>query len=261
MSNYLTVSFKGICSHVLSVPGVASRVILPKDLHGTHSHDRHIPYVEVNVRDLVSVSPLEPSIRYVRDQVLYQRFELNGEIVSIPNTDAGFGPVIDDAIKKRLPSLTAISKDVSPTPRPECLGNAPVASIISGWFDMKAGVLTPGENAAYATLFEPPNSPPVPAAVLAQSTELLLKLNVAQPVIEITGGSGATRRITLKEGTTTITIGNQLEAHIRGLSEPADRPEKHFVLYYDLSATVVGVKPLPVLALGIVNLCSNTTYP
>jgi len=262
------VRFIGICCFIdgREKDSFVKRAILPIDRHaGHHHHEPHVPYVEIETRDLSRGAKVVPSKEFLRGEReyarSYYRFDLDGERVSLRNAGQGNGRlVVIPTFAERVPSMTLVCPGCPPNPREECFTDAPPSDLVAAYFDLRTGFLNAGPLDPEETRFDHGSN--WPTRKLARSVQLDLEYHGdhAEILIEKFDGSSS-RTIPLASDAGTITIGNQVEADIEETSIQGTDRRRHFEMYYELGAQLPSTRPCPCNPAGILHGCAPLNWP
>lgn len=266
----LTVRIAGTCCFVdpAGQQPFKKRLVLPYDNLASTPEERHIPFIEFPDAHIEPGSEKYLSDTYVHEErvlgspepilleVQYRRFELLGHTITIAGVDMTQALTTTNSFDNHVPSMTLVAPFLYNTPRFECFDTWPNAGLISGFFDMSAGILNAGELYEFVTYF-------TDSAAYYQTpkyVELLLPLTTSNVTVTIAKGNSSFD-VVLDEGTDVITIGNEPEADILGSGSGED-VASHFLLYYNLAGQPVGPNPpRPIQPQDPVNSCSVVTWP
>lgn len=249
----VTIMFEGICCHIQPPSGSPKRrAILPPVHH-------HIPYLEVYTTDIDAAANPDFTFvpAYTRFNVSYRHTRLDNvkvELLNITSPPANYKEL--PSFAQRIPKLTAVEPRFT-TVRPALLLPSIPSGQVAAYFDITAGILSSGPSEGFRTVFEPEHAWPV--RHLGQWVQLDVEVSDNAPMLRVTPlAGGASRTLTLKEGTDTITIGNQTELDIHGLPSAVG----HFEHYYDLAhPRPADPVPKPREGLGLGIGCVDTQWP
>lgn len=264
----ITVRIIGTCCFVDRPIGnnaiaFVKRVVIPKDpLVGA---DRHIPFIELQADHIASGSgDLTATYTHLNGgKIPYRRFELSGHVIAVSEIDPiELTPF--DSYEDHVPKMLAVAPGLESEPRDECFAEYPAADLISGFFDISAGLLKAGPLYEFMTKFQS-TSNPNPTLSLQTTTfaELLLPVSTTEPLkITITKPNANPIVVVMKSTADVITIGNATLTDLLG-GNSNDDVAGHFKLYYKLAkeGTAPQDPPLPVKVQDPVNSCTVTNWP
>jgi hypothetical protein len=256
----LSIRFIGIVSHIAPRPGQDTfykRAVLSRSR--PDSKNRHTGYVEIETADL-AFADFTPEPPYVRGFTEYVKFDLDGDEIIIDPVDPSLPFFEADNFLELVPSAARVAPSLDLDLNPECFD--PKGDLISGYYDMPAGILVAGEREQIATRFTPQGD--WPKQRNAFWTQLLVRTKPgAPPTITLRSlRNGTKRTIQLRMNTAAITIGNQPPEEIAGNPHPTLPTREHFALHYRLAATdAQSVCPVPEEVHTAVNGCLPVRYP
>jgi hypothetical protein len=255
----LTIKMTGVICHIDPRPGdtFGKRVVLARINHGAHVH---IPYVEIDKKDLANVLFDDTPDEYNRGMSRYRKFILDGDEIIVDSTDPSVPFQVIDTFKELVPSMRKVAPGVAEHPRDACF--VPDSNVIAGFFDINYGMLLAGEREELPTEFNPPTQ--WPRQRNARSSQLLLRVKQgAVPTITLRSiSTGKARRIELRNDAFGFTVGNQPPELILDESRSINiTPEAHFGMFYELSPTPVEHPVLPSETSPVRNGCVPINWP
>jgi len=256
----LSIRFIGIVSYVDPRAGQDTfykRALLSRSR--ADSTTPHIGYVEIEAADL-AFADFTPEPSYVRGSTEYIKFVLDGDEVIIDSVDPSLPFFEADNFQELVPSASKVAPNLNVALNPECFD--PKGDLISGYYDMPAGILVAGEREEFATRFDPPGD--WPRQRNAYWTQLLVRTKPdSAPTITLRSlRTNVVRKIQLKMRTVVITIGNQPPSEIAGTPHPNLPRREHFGLHFRLTAVDAQMTvPIPSEVLTAVNGCIPVRYP
>lgn len=249
------------------------RILLPTDRIFNDHFPPHIPYVEIAELDFFNQPGTIPGLSdpYVRDHVMYRRFELTEHRISLQNVDTSQGWTVSDAYRYRVVQMRQILPTLDPHPKEECFYDRPPSDLISGHFDVSHGDLDIGDVDELYTSFEQDGEPiDWEPRRLAIASVLRIKVTGLYPMFRVESvhqepGTGPLVR--LKANNTGISMGNLTLRSLapQGLENNETNEEEDFThgfrMFYLLAADEPTNPPLPVRTAGLQIACSNTNWP
>lgn len=263
-----TVRFAGICCFIdgRERDTFVKRAILPADRHPSHHHhEPHIPYVEIETRDLMRGAKIAPSKEFVRGERdlarSFYRFDLVGERVSVHNAGQGNGRlVVVPTFSERVPSMTLVCPGCPPNPSEDCFSATPPPDLVAAYFDLRTGFLNAGPLDPEETRFDTGSNWPTRKLTRWAQLDLEYHGDHAEILLEKFDGSSS-RTIPLNSEAGTITIGNQVETDIEETSMRGTDRRAHFEMYYGLASELPTSRPAPCNPAGILHGCAPLNWP
>jgi hypothetical protein len=283
----LLIRFRGICGHIDLTNGNGpkkKRTVLVRHQDGNDDDiEPHLSYIEFLADDVVKHPGL---VTYSRpgDNARYARVDLDD---SMEIRLKGIAPGLVSEQRSYLRGIPRMTEILGRKPvvrtglRVAEAQNVPRA-LVSGVFDMPEGLLVGGEPEAQTTHFGNDNQ--FERRRLARWSDLFIEYEPPL-VLQLVplGGEGETKTITFQSSLRMITIGNEPERLIAGITEVDGahggdhghgngngngngngtplKPTGHFKLYYNLIEDAPKDPPLPIPGQIDGVGCPNNNFP